>query len=210
MLMQLMLQADNEHCTITPVTDPQPSTRLPAKALRQFGKAAASDWQDGIPLAELLRRVNRVAMQFLPEEDGRGSRVKRLFTERSFRHYQTLGCIDPPEKLGHRASYQYRHLVQALLVRKLLWERVPAEQIAMLMGGRSTDETERMFIGGIEMVARSEGRSGGASRSPAEKWRRVQVSPGVELHLLEDLAKPKPGELKDLLGRFETALRQSL
>ena len=149
------------------MTDPHPSTQLPAEALREFDKAAKSDWEDGIPLAELLRRVNRVAVLFLPEEDGQHSRVKRLFTERSFRHYQTLCCIEPPEKVGHRASYGFRHLVQALLVRKLLWERVPSDQIAALMAGRGTDETERMFIGGIEMVARSEGSSGAAGSAAA-------------------------------------------
>jgi hypothetical protein len=193
------------------VTDPHPSSQLPAKALREFDKAAKSDWEDGIPLTELLHRVNRVAVQFLPEEDGRGSRVKRLFTERSFRHYQTLRCIDPPEKVGHRASYQYRHMVQALLVRKLLWERVPSEQIATLMAGRSTEETGRMFLGGIEMVARSEGSDGvepSATLQPAETWRRVRVAPGVELHLREDMAKPKPAEMKKLVEHLERALRR--
>jgi DNA-binding transcriptional MerR regulator len=135
--------------------------------------------------------------------------VKRLFTERSLRHYQTLRCIDPPEKVGHRASYQCRHMVQALLVRKLLWDRVPSDQIAALMAGRSTEETKRMFIGGIEMVARAEGNDG-ASRSPAETWRRVQVAPGIELHLRGDLPKPKPAELKKLVERLERALRRNL
>jgi hypothetical protein len=195
------------------VTDPHPSTQLPAAALREFEKAAKSDWGDGIPLVELLRRVNRVAVQFIPEDDGRGSRVKRLFTERSFRHYQTLGCIDPPEKEGHLASYGFRHLVQALLVRKLLWERVPADQIAVLMAGRGTGETERMFIGGIEMVARLEGSRCGADSAAAElaeTWRRVRVAPGVELHLRDDLPNPKPAELKQLIERLERALRRAL
>jgi DNA-binding transcriptional MerR regulator len=208
-----MLYVANIYCNINPVTAPRPSLSLPAKALREFEKAAKSDWQGGTPLIELLRRVNRVAVRFLPEEDGQHSRVKRQFTERSFRHYQTLGCIDPPEKEGHRASYHYRHLVQALLVRKLLWERVPSEQIAALMAGRSTDETERMFLGGVEMVARAEGSSGGAGSAapgPAEMWRRVGVSPGVELHIRSDLPKPKPAELKKLVGRLETALRRNL
>ena len=162
------MQVSNNSCIITVVTEPHPSTGLPAKALREFDKAAKSDWQDGVPLGELLKRVNRVAVRFLLEEDGRHSRVKRLFTERSLRHYQTLGCIDPPEKEGRRATYHYRHLVQALLVRRLLWERVPSDQIAVLMAGRGTEEIGRMFLGGIEMVARAEGNRGGAAPgSPA-------------------------------------------
>ena len=120
---------------------------------------AKSGWgETGVPLPELLKRINRVAEHLAPEEAERNSRVKRVFTERSFRHYQTLGCIDPPEKEGRRSVYGFRHFVQALLVRKLLWERVPSDQIAVVMSGRGTEETERMFLGGIEMVARDEGR----------------------------------------------------
>ena len=98
-------------------------------------------------------------------------------------------------------------------MRKLLWERVPSEQIAALMAGRSTEETGRMFLGGIEMVARAEGSQGGAgstAAAAAETWRRVRVSPGVELHLRDDLPKPKPRELKQLVERLERALRRAL
>jgi hypothetical protein len=87
----------------------------------------------------------------------------------------------------------------------------PLRQPHLLPVGVCQLGAERMFIGGIEMVARSEGSSGGAGSAaagPAEKWRRVRVAPGVELHPRENLAKPKPGELKDLLARLETALRQ--
>ena len=139
--------------------------------------------------------------------------MKRTFTDRSYRHYTTLGCIDPPEKHGRRSVYGFRHFVQALLVRKLLWERVPSEQIASVMSGRGAEETERMFLGGIEMVARA-GEDRNARESPApgmvETWRRVQVMPGVELHLSGDLPKPKPEELKQLLERVERALRRGV
>ena len=192
------------------MTRPQ-STSLPDQALREYKKIAKSDWKDGVPLSELLDRVNRVAVQFLPEEDGRDSRVKRTFTERSFRHYTTLGCIDPAEKDGRRSVYRYCHFVQALLVRKLLWERVPSEQIAVVMAGRGTEEATRMFLGGIEMVARA-GEEQHAQGSPApgtvETWRRVQVKPGVELHVRNDLAKLRAAELKELLAGLESALRR--
>jgi hypothetical protein len=64
-----------------------------------------------------------------------------------------------------------------------------------------------MFIGGIEMVARSDGGSVGANS--AETW-RVRVAPGVELHLRDDLPKPKPAELKKLVAGLERALRRNL
>jgi DNA-binding transcriptional MerR regulator len=191
---------------------PNSSAGLPAKALREYQKIANSDLGTGVPLTELLKRINRVAVHLAPEEDEdrRDSQVKRVFTERSFRHYATLGCIDPPEKEGRRSVYRFRHLVQALLVRKLLWERVPSEQIAVVMSGRGTEEIERMFLGGIEMVARA-GEDRNAQESPAsgmvETWRRVQLMPGVELHMRDDLPKLSVAELKELIARVETALR---
>ena len=116
---------------------------------------------------------------------------------------------------GRRVVYGYRQFLQALLVRRLLWDRVPSGQITVLMAGRSTEETERMFLGGIEMVAREDGeQSGQASRLPAQRivetWRRVQVVPGLELHLRHDIAKLRGAALKDLLDRLEVALRQNL
>ena len=190
-----------------------PSTSLPEGALEEFEKITNSNWQDGVPLTELIDRVNRVAVRFLPEEDRQDSRVRRTFTDRSFRHYTTLGCIDPPEKQGRHSVYGFRHFVQALVVRRLLRDRVPSEQIAVVMAGRGTEETERMFLGGIEMVARAgEGRRAQGSPAPgsAETWRRVQVISGVELHVREDLQKLGAAELKELLARLETALRENL
>ncbi len=118
------------------------------------------------------------------------------------------------EQEGRRSVYQFRHFVQALLVRKLLWERVPSEHIAVLMAGRGTKETERMLLGGIEMVARAgEGESGSAVASLApgtvETWRRVQVVPGVELHFRDGLTKLRAADLKSSLAALEKALRQA-
>ena len=189
--------------------------RIPNRALEEYERTAENDWQEGVPLFELLNRINRVAVQFLPEEDQRPSRVKRLYSERSFRHYQTLGCIDPAEKEGRRSIYQYRHFVQALLVRKLLWERVPSEQIAMVMSRRATEETEQMFLGGTEVVAKAGGSDAphvwrSFSQVSIETWKRVWVMPGVELHLRNDLPALGEAELKELLVKLETTLRGNL
>jgi DNA-binding transcriptional MerR regulator len=210
--MQGLLHIANKPCTLASMSYPHPSTGLPAKALREYQKIANFDWGTGVPLTELLKRINRVAAHLAPEEDGQHSRVKRLYTDRSFRHYTTLGCIDPSEKEGRRSVYRFRHLVQALLVRKLLWGRVPSEQIAVVMSGRGTEETEQMFLGGIEMVARADGGEGGsavASAAPGtvEAWKRVRVASGVELHVRNDLPKLGVAELKELIARLETALR---
>jgi hypothetical protein len=75
----------------------------------------------------------------------------------------------------------------------------------------SNEETERMLLGGVEIVARV-----GAGPVPAEPtisggaevWKRIGVTPGVELHLNADLPRPKPAELRRLLELLEKALRR--
>jgi hypothetical protein len=104
--------------------------------------------------------------------------------------------------------------VKALLVRKLLWERVSSEQITALLAGRSVEETKRMFLGGIEMVAKPEGSQGTvASESmypkTAQTWKRIELAPSVELHIRDYLAKPKAADRKTLRRQFEAALRNA-
>jgi len=189
---------------------PHPTTSLPAKALQEYQEIADSDWGTSVPLTELIKRINRVAVHLITDEDEQHSRVKRLYTDRSFRHYTTLGCIDPAEKEGRRSVYRFRHFVQGLLVRKLLWERLPSEQIAVVLSGRGTEETEQMFLGGTEIVFRA-GEDRNTQESPAagtvETWRRVQVVPGVELHVRGDLPRLRQAEFRQLLERVEIALR---
>ncbi len=198
------------------MTHSLPSSTLPPAALREYTKTAKGDWRNGVPLVELLRRVNRLAVLLGGEGADVGSaagRVSRTFTERSFRHYQTLGCIGVPEKRGRLASYGFRHFLQALLVRKLLRERLPVGQIATMLVDRDTEELERMLLGGVEMVARARGGGdevdpSGSAAGPAGRWNRVRVAPGVELHLIADLPRFKPAELRRLSLLLEKALRR--
>ena len=186
--------------------------RLPAQVEREIKNLEKAVGTGALALTELVKRVNRVVLRSLPEHSSRNPRVSRVFTPRSIRHYQTLGCIDAPERAGKHAVYGLRHFLQALLVRKLLWERVPSERIVTLMACRSTAEIRQMLIEKIEMVTRvaaGEGGSGDAS-GVAEAWKRVVVVPGVELHLCGDLPKRKPREMVELLGKMETALRRAL
>ena len=127
-----------------------------------------------------------------------------MFTPRSFRHYQTLGCIDAPERSGKQVLYRLRHFLQALLVRKLLWERVSSERIVALIAGRSTEEIRQMLVDNREAVGAVDSV---ATSGVAETWKRIVVAPGVELHLRGDLPKPRPGEVEELLAKVESVLR---
>lgn len=189
----------------------RPFIRIPASAVREFEEVERMDWSEGVSLDELLDWINEVAARFRPDEIGADSRASQEFSIRTFRHYQTLGCIDAPERAGKQVVYRFRHYVQALLLRKLLWERVPSEKIAALMAGRSTTETKQLLFDGIEIIARQSSSSGqSSSPAAAEKWKRIGIAPGVELHLRGDQPKPKPAELKQWLALLETALRKNI
>jgi hypothetical protein len=101
-------------------------------------------------------------------------------------------------------------------LREEMWGsgEVAAERIAALMAGRSTEETKRMLFEGVEMVARQGGgevviEESGESGEVEETWKRVRVTPGVELHMSCDLPKLKPAEVKKLLVLLEAALRKN-
>ena len=94
---------------------------------------------------------------------------------------------------------------------------MPSKWFAALMAGRSTEETKRMLFEGVEMVARQGGgavvEESGAGEME-ETWKRVRVTPGVEIHLRDDLPKLKPAELRRLLERLlerlEVVLRRNI
>jgi hypothetical protein len=183
--------------------------------LREFEKIAARGWDDGLSLDQLLSRVNQAASKLLPGlPTTTDSRINPTLVPRTFRHYVTLGCIEPGRREGRRAVYGYRHFLQALLVRRLLWERVPADRIAALVARRSIEDTEKLLLGGVFFVAGAEVESSAnpADRSRlseaarSESWSRTRVAPGVELHLRDDLPRLEPAERRRLIERLEEIL----
>jgi DNA-binding transcriptional MerR regulator len=183
------------------------SIRIPESAVREFDEIERMDWSEGVTLPNLLDWINGVAARFRPD-DGGDSRVGEALTPRTFRHYQTLGCIDAPDRVGKHAVYRFRQYVQALLLRKLIWERLPSDRIAAIMSGRSTDELKRLLFVGVELVPRHPHASGEWQGTDPVTWERIGVVPGLELHVRADLPKPRPREMNEWLIRLEAALRK--
>ncbi len=82
------------------MTTNHPAIRIPAAAVRELEQVEQWDWTDGVSLADLLDWINAVVARFRPDEIGADSRASQEFSPRTFRHYQTLGCIDAPERAG--------------------------------------------------------------------------------------------------------------
>lgn len=183
--------------------------------IREFEKVSSKGWDAGVPLDELLSRVNQVAAKLLLVGKVVDSRISHTLVPRTFRHYQTLGCIDVPEKHGRNALYGYRHFLQALLVRRLLADGVPARRMQELVSG-SDDGLKRLILGGVEMVMRPGGGGEAAARpnpyqatlracaeNTVSAWLRVALGEGIELHLSDKQPKLTPEQRRQMLKRID-------
>lgn len=195
-------------------------------------------------LDELVQVANRFLPQFLPDEKAH-TRVREEVTPRLVRHYTSQGMLDEPLKEGREARYTYRHLLQVLLVRRLLTEGYGASVIDTLARSKSNAELEALLYGGVQLtmapanpalafLQEIQQRQAGAAPKPAiappaasrpapappsppapeapappptHQWTRLEILPGLELHVRSDFAPPTTTqEQQTLLQRLFQAL----
>ena len=183
----------------------RPQIRIPREALEEFEAVEKEDWEEGITISALVGWINMVENRFRP--DDLDSRSGKEFSERSLRHYQTLGCIDAPRRVGKQARYGFRQYLQALLIRKLIWERVSSDQIGVLMREKSNEEYKTMLFDGVEIIAqRSAPGTPPFPVGSSETWKRHTVGTGIELHLSEGRGNISPQERKLIISEIERIL----
>lgn len=179
--------------------------RIPETALSELDQMEKLDWGPGFGLDELVASINQIAERFLPDSPVVGVRASAAFTPRTFRHYQTMGCIDAPKRAGKSVVYGFKHYLQGLVIRKFLWEKMSSDQVAALMSGKDTAELKRLLLGGIEIVP-----AGGAKAdqppSDAGTWKRVALAPGVELHLESSRRKLSQEDVERVVRRVRDSL----
>ncbi|AFY67069.1 MerR family transcriptional regulator [Geitlerinema sp. PCC 7407] len=195
-------------------------------------------------LDELVQVANRFLPQFLPDEKAH-TRVREEVTPRLVRHYTSQGMLDEPLKEGREARYTYRHLLQVLLVRRLLTEGYGASVIDTLARSKSNAELEALLYGGVQLtmapanpalaflqeiqqrqvesapkpaiappaVSRPAPSPPSSPVSPAPvspptlQWTRLEILPGLELHVRSDFVLPSTTqEQQTLLQRLFQAL----
>ena len=105
-------------------------------------------------------------------------------SRRTVRYYVQEGLIPPPLGLGRGNHYTAEHLEQLLRVK------------AMQESGRTLVEIRRA-------VGERSNRPGAAESKredlpPRSLWRRLDVMPGVELHLASTVRLPSPARLREL------------
>ncbi len=186
-----------------------------------------------------LLEFARVGEQILAEmglEQARGT-VTSVPDERTIRYYMAEGLIQTPgEKQGTASLFGYLNLLQLLTVKKLQAEHLPIRKIRELVAGKSEQELEMLL--GVGTVAAKKTRESDAKRylesllapesappppmrvagapPPAPQmldqsasWQRVEIEPGLELHIRSDYSPPATGgKTKSLLEKAIHRLRR--
>jgi len=184
-------------------------------------------------LEEFVQVANNLLPQFLPAQKG-NTRVREEVTPRLIRHYTTLGMLDEPLKDGRYAVYTYRHLLQILVVRRLLAEGFGANAIDQLATQRDNTELENLLAGGVQLsvstanpalaylqqIQKKQSSVPAAPVPPAPpmesanlktdttSWIRIEILPGLEIHVREDFGYPNSlSEQQNLLQYIAQKLK---
>ena len=181
-----------------------------------------------------LPEFARVGGQILAElqlEQQRGT-VTSVPDERTIRYYLAEGLIQTPdEKQGTASVFSYLHLLQLLTVKKLQAEHLPIRKIRELVAGKSEQELETLLgVRGpsgkkteakryLESLLASAPAAPPMERAAApsppqqsnasHSWQRVEIEPGLELHVRSDYSPPATtGKTRSLLERAIHRLRR--
>jgi DNA-binding transcriptional MerR regulator len=184
-----------------------------------------------------LPEFARISEQILADmnlEQERGT-VTSVPDERTIRYYMSEGLIQTPEERQGTASvFGYLNLLQLLTVKKLQAEHLPIRKIRELVAGKNEQELETML--GVRAAS---GRKTEAKRyletllasAPSQplmetsaappppppqaaagqshSWQRVEIEPGLELHIRSDYSPPATGSrTKSLLEKAIHRLRR--
>lgn len=167
-----------------------------------------------IGTAQLADEAARLVSQIVPRQERQS--VSLVPDERTVRYYSAEGLLAPPEgKQGLNAVYGYQHLLQLLVIKRLQAEHLSIRKIKQLVEGKQAAELEQLldvnqsdrararsapknaateYLESLltqpaarrraaPVAQRSEQASPPASHSA---WSRVEIEPGLELHIRED------------------------
>ena len=180
-----------------------------------------------------LPEFARVGGEILAElqlEQQRGT-VTSVPDERTIRYYLAEGLIQTPEERQGTASvFSYLNLLQLLTVKKLQAEHLPIRKIRELVAGKGEPELETLlgvrdpsgkkteakrYLESLFAPAPAAPPMQRAAAPPPQQldaspsWQRVEIEPGLELHIRSDYSPPATtSKTRSLLERAIHRLRR--
>src|ERR1700752_507633 len=183
-------------------------------------------------------RVGEQILAEMGLEQARGT-VASVPDERTIRYYMAEGLIQTPgERQGTVFFFIFLTLLQFITVKKLQAEHLPIRKIRELVAGKSEQELELLLGVGSPATRRSRENDAkrylesllAPGAAPAMKqaaaapqlsspppqqldqsasWQRVEIEPGLELHIRSDYSPPATtGKTRSLLERAIHRLRR--
>lgn len=122
-----------------------------------------------LPARGAGRRAERFGMAQLGAQTG--------LTARTIRYYITQGLLPPAYGRGPSATYDATHLLRLRAIQQLKAKNLQLQEIKTELANRGDDELETLVA--VEAVP-TEARG---------LWRRIELHPGVELHVREPTAE---------------------
>lgn len=149
-------------------------------------------------LEALVETANGLLPQFLPDFADPQGRSPETVNPRLVRYYTTQGVIDRPLRQGREARYTYRHLLQLLVVRRLLPEGYSTAAIQPITA-KANGDLEALLQGGVQLTVEAANpalaflQSVQARSAPAPATRRSKASPqGLPMAPPPPAAAPAP------------------
>ncbi len=130
------------------MSSPPPNSGASYTSLREI-KASGGRWG----LDEFVEVVNSLVERYLPASRSCNVKLSDVFNPRLVRYYATFGLISPPEREGKEARYHYGHLLQALVIRRLLFEGYTAPALLKMLAGKTEADYEAVLAGGVSTAA---------------------------------------------------------
>ncbi|MGI0480483.1 MerR family transcriptional regulator [Geminocystis sp. CENA526] len=99
---------------------------------------------------EFVEVANGLLPLYLPQMKG-NSKVKEEINTRLVRSYTSQRLMDEPIRQNRYAFYTYRHLLQLLLVKRLLSDGIGTTAINDLLTSKTNQELKNLLVGGIQI-----------------------------------------------------------
>jgi DNA-binding transcriptional MerR regulator len=128
---------------------------------------------------------------------------------RTIRYYVQRGLLPAPEFHGRDTTYNDHHLSRLKAIRKLQERFLPLDAIEQELSRRSAEEIRKLgesvgVVRGHHPYREPPAPRPAPAPAPVESWRRIELAPGLEIHVsdrADAMTRSLAEELRALVER---------